>query len=61
MAILHHWLLMATAAIGLMGLMITLRDQGWQTYHWGFLILVPVWVFLIRSLYTTDWDEPSPD
>lgn len=55
--ILHHFALMAATAITLMGLLITMRDQGWQTYHWAFFIFVPIWVFLIRQLYLTDWDD----
>ncbi len=56
MAILHHWLLMAVTAVALMGLLITLRDQGWQTFHWAFFVLVPIWIGLIRQLYTQNWD-----
>ena len=33
MNILHHWALMAANALMLMGLMITLYEQGWQSYH----------------------------
>ena len=61
MKILHHWALMAATALTLMGLMITLRDQGWQDYHWSFFVLVPMWVYLIRNLYLTDWDEHQTD
>ena len=41
MNILHHWALMAANALTLMGLMITLRDQGWQVYHWSFFCASP--------------------
>jgi hypothetical protein len=61
MKILHHWALMAATALTLMGLMITLRDQGWQVYHWSFFVLVPMWVYLIRNLYLSDWDEYQTD
>ena len=52
---------MAATALTLMGLLITLRDQGWQAYHWTFFVLIPMWVYLIRSLYLTDWDKHQTD
>ncbi|MGB0225990.1 MAG: hypothetical protein ACPF8T_05435 [Litorivicinaceae bacterium] len=61
MNILHHWALMAANALTLMGLMITLYEQGWQSYHWSFFVLVPIWVCLIRELYLTDWDDHQTD
>jgi hypothetical protein len=61
MRILHHWALMAVTAITLMGLLITLRDQGWQTFHWTVFALIPILVFLIRQLYVTDWDDHQTD
>jgi hypothetical protein len=61
MKILHHWALMAANALTLMGLMITLYEQGWQSYHWSFFVLVPIWVYLIRELYLTDWDDHQTD
>jgi len=61
MNILHHWALMAANALTLMGLMITLYEQGWQSYHWTFIVLVPIWVYLIRELYLTGWDDHQTD
>lgn len=61
MNILHHWALMAANALALMGLMISLYEQGWQSYHWSFFVLVPIWVYLIRELYLTDWDDHQTD
>jgi hypothetical protein len=61
MNILHHWELMAANALTLMGLMITLYEQGWQSYHWSFFVLVPIWVYLVRELYLTDWDDHQTD
>ena len=61
MNILHHWALMAANALTLMGLMITLYEQGWQSYHWTFFVLVPIWVYLIQQLYLTDWDDHQTD
>jgi len=61
MNILHHWTLMAANALTLMGLMITLYEQGWQSYHWSFFVLVSIWVYLIRELYLTDWDDHQTD
>lgn len=61
MNILHHWALMAANALTLMGLMITLYEQGLQSYHWTFFVLVPIWVYLIRQLYSTDWDDHQTD
>ena len=61
MNILHHWTLMAANALTLMGLMINLYEQGWQSYHWSFFALVPIWVYLIRELYLTDWDDHQTD
>ena len=55
--ILHHFALMAATAITLMGLLITMRAQGLQTYPWAFFILVHIWVFILRQLYLTDWDD----
>lgn len=49
MNILHHWALMAANALTLMGLMITLYEQGLQSYHWTFFVLVPIWVYLIDN------------
>jgi hypothetical protein len=61
MNILHHWALMAANTLTLMGLMITLYEQGLQSYHWTFFVLVPIWVYLIRQLYLTDWDDHQTD
>jgi len=61
MNILHHWALIAANALTLMGLMITLYEQGWQSYHWTFFVLVPIWVYLIQQLYLTDWDDHQTD
>ena len=61
MNILHHWALMAANALMLTGLMITVYEQGWQSYHWTFFVLVPIWVYLIQQLYLTDWDDHQTD
>lgn len=57
MAILNHWALMALTGVALMFMMIGLRESGWQTYHWLFALMIPLWIYLIRQLYLTDWDE----
>jgi len=57
MAILNHWALMALTGVALMFMMIGLRENGWQTYHWLFALMIPLWIHLIRQLYLTNWDE----
>ena len=59
MPILNHCALMAFTAVALMLMLIGLREQGWQTYHWLLALMIPIWIYLIRRLYQTDWDDQA--
>lgn len=59
MPILNHWALMAFTAVALMFMLIGLQEQGWQTYHWLLALMIPIWIYLIRRLYQTDWDDQA--
>ena len=41
----------------LLALTFNLYEQGWDTHHWLYLILAPLWVYFIVELYRTDWDN----
>ena len=57
MGIYNHWALMAATGVGLLALTFNLYEQGWDTHHWLYLILAPLWVYFIVELYRTDWDN----
>ena len=57
MPILNHWALMAFTAIAFDVLLIGLREQGWQTYHWLLALMVPMIYWL--GGYQTDWDDQA--